>query len=61
MKALGRTKLDLHARRLLVDEAEWGDRLNQLADIRHAFTVPVAGAAIATAPNDGRGIATGRA
>jgi hypothetical protein len=29
---------DPHARRLLVDEAEWRDRLNQLADMRRVLS-----------------------
>jgi hypothetical protein len=33
--------LDPHSRRLLVDETEWRDRLNQLADMRREVSKPV--------------------
>jgi hypothetical protein len=60
MNSLSRAKPDPHARRLLVDEAEWRDRLNQLADMRRRLTVtPIAaGAAIATIPGEQRGNTT---
>jgi hypothetical protein len=53
-----RTKLDRHSKRLLVDEAEWRDRLNQLADIRRASsTTPAAGNAAVMAASDNAGTA----
>jgi hypothetical protein len=54
MNLLSRAKRDPHAKRLLVDEAEWRDRLNQLADMRRGLAVtPVAvGTAIVVAPGD---------
>jgi hypothetical protein len=47
-----RTDLDPHSRRLQVDEAEWRDRLNQLADMRRTlFATPIAtDAAVVAAP-----------
>jgi hypothetical protein len=47
MNSLSRAKPDPHTKRLLVDEAEWRDRLNQLADMRR--TPVAAGAAIVAA------------
>ncbi len=60
MNSLSRAKPDPHARRLLVDEAEWRDRLNQLADMRRGLAVtPVtAGAAIVATPGDEHGNTT---
>ncbi len=60
MSVLSRAKSNPHARRLLVDEAEWRGRLNQLADMRRGLAVaPVAeGAAIAVAPGGEHGPAT---
>jgi hypothetical protein len=51
---------DPHARRLLVDEAEWRDRLNQLADMRRVLsaTPVVAGDAMRVSPVDGHGDTT---
>jgi hypothetical protein len=59
MNSLGkRTKLDRHSRRLLVDEAEWRDRLNQLADMRRASSAaPVAGGPGAPDGRHGNGTA----
>jgi hypothetical protein len=56
-----RAKLDRHSRRLLVDEAEWRDRLNQLADMRRAPTAtPIAaGAPVVGAADIRHGGATG--
>ena len=49
-----RSKRNPHSRRLLVDEAEWRDRLNQLAEMRRLSVVPdAAGGATAAAPDDG--------
>jgi hypothetical protein len=46
MTLLSPTDIDPHARRLLVDEAEWRDRLNQLADMRRVLSNnPIAGGA----------------
>jgi hypothetical protein len=42
MNSLSRAKPDPHTKRLLVDEAEWRDRLNQLADMRRGLAVPPA-------------------
>jgi hypothetical protein len=61
MNSLGtRTEPDPHARRLLVDEAEWRDRLNQLANMRRmpSATPVAASAAIVAASDDGRSSAT---
>lgn len=57
MNPLTRAKRDPHARRLLVDEAEWRDRLNQLADMRRGPVVtPVAaGGAMVGAPDGEQG------
>jgi hypothetical protein len=54
MSSISPAKPDPHARRLLVDEAEWRDRLNLLADMRRGLAVtPVAvGAAIVAAPGE---------
>jgi hypothetical protein len=54
MNSLNRARPDPHARRLLVDEAEWRDRLNLLADMRRGLPVtPVAvGAVIVAAPGE---------
>jgi hypothetical protein len=47
MTLLSPTDLDLHARRLLVDEAEWRDRLDQLADVRRVLSAnPIASAVV---------------
>ena len=54
MNSLSPTDLDPHARRLLVDEAEWRARLTQLADMRRMLSAdpsPI-GAAIVAAPVD---------
>jgi hypothetical protein len=55
MNSLGiRSRRNPHDRRLLVDEAEWRDRLDQLAEMRRHSLAPVAaGAATAAAPDDG--------
>jgi hypothetical protein len=60
MSSMSRAKADPHARRLRVDEAEWRDRLNQLADMRRGLAVmPVAaGQAIVTAPSEQHGNTT---
>jgi hypothetical protein len=60
MSSISPAKPDPHARRLLVDEAEWRDRLNQLADMRRGLAVtPVAaGAAIVAAPGEQHGSTT---
>lgn len=61
MNSLSPTDLDRHARRLLVDEAEWRDRLNQLADMRRVLsgTPSAAGAPIVASPGDTHSNATG--
>jgi hypothetical protein len=49
-----RSKRNPHDRRLLVDEAAWRDRLDQLAEMRRLSLAPVAaGPAAAAAPDDG--------
>jgi hypothetical protein len=54
-----RSGLDPHSRRLLVDEVEWRDRLNQLADMRRVLSAaPAAGPAMMTAPDSGQRNAT---
>jgi hypothetical protein len=57
MNSLSPTRLDPHARRLLVDEAEWRARLTQLADMRRMLSAdpnPI-GAAIVAVPVDVQG------
>ncbi len=54
MNPLSPAKPDPHARRLLVDEAEWRDRLNQLADMRRGPVVtPVAAGATVVVASGG--------
>jgi hypothetical protein len=62
MNSLSGAKLDPHARRLLVDEAEWRDRLNQLADMRRVLlaTPVAAGAAVVVAPDIGHNTTASR-
>jgi hypothetical protein len=58
MNALStRTEHDPHFRRLRRDEAEWRDRLNQLADMRRAL-LAAPGTSIMAAPDNGHDNAT---
>jgi hypothetical protein len=61
MNSLSPSLFDRHARRLLVDEAEWRDRLNQRADMRRMLSAmpSAAGAAIVTSRDAIGGNVTG--